>query len=340
MKGQVIELRRLGDELMLMTRLMICWYCSFFFEMKLGLFYYYRGVNVRVVFIFTSLVYIVLMAFKQHGTQVYECAEFDRCRTKLPYFQMIKSNRDIHLEKDGSGSRICPTCELGFRQVEFNERWTEERRQQYPQYCTMIAIEQARKLERKSRHWTQFGEVVESAKKEVDTINKQESGGYKISRKRRCQAVIDRAVEKAMYLANCVASSIIGPFVGGIADRFRKTAAIVTRLKDVEAKLTTFPQVQKWHDEYKKLEAEYHENQKYTTAAGKGTEQYKWLQAIDYMDELGPDMKCYNVCRAKTGEWNTTLNQYSTCGFCAPAKFWLKVPNKWKLYCCCDLGKN
>ena len=65
-------------------------------------------------------------------------------------------------------------------------------------------------------------------------------------------------------------------------------------------------------------------------------EQIAFRMFFDFMDTFGPDIRVYNVCRAKTG-YDQSTGCACSCGLAFPNKLWLQPdPNTWKFKCKLD----
>jgi len=86
----------------------------------------------------------------------------------------------------------------------------------------------------------------------------------------------------------------------------------------------------------------------YRTAMEKGVQQASFLKALDFADEVGPDIRMYNVCTQPDHE-------HGKCGFAFPSKLWwqkgegtrfgdlqgdmgLRSSKSWSFKCLCEWG--
>ena len=133
--------------------------------------------------------------------------------------------------------------------------------------------------------------------------------------------------------------------------RMRTTAVALRRMDIYEAALT-----QELHDIAREtLEAEYDkeagivvDQSTYRTAAEYQEDQGVFLKALDFADEVGPDIRMYNVCNQP--HWH-----YGKCGLAFPSKLWWQkgkgtrfghlkrdptftTSQRWSFKCMCEWG--
>ena len=91
--------------------------------------------------------------------------------------------------------------------------------------------------------------------------------------------------------------------------------------------------------EAERLHEEVVESGDYLTLKEMGDKQAEHLKSLDFMDTIGPNIRVFNVCRAKTG-CDLAKGTACSCGLAYPAKLWTKPdPNRWKCVCKAGLGK-
>ena len=118
--------------------------------------------------------------------------------------------------------------------------------------------------------------------------------------------------------------------------RIDKTAAISEEYDVAFNKYMDDPTNVDLKNRVEELEATYAATRDYQTLIEKGDQQVAYLKALDFVDALGPRLRLYNVCRARTN-YNMEKGCHCSCGMAFPAKMW-KRPNKtaWKWICQVD----
>ena len=85
-------------------------------------------------------------------------------------------------------------------------------------------------------------------------------------------------------------------------------------------------------------EAEFTAAMDYKTGEEYGDQQPEFLKAMDFFDEISPDFKLYNLCRANTG-WDEQNQKACACGFAFPSKLWKQEGSRWKFSCQVDWNR-
>ena len=85
-----------------------------------------------------------------------------------------------------------------------------------------------------------------------------------------------------------------------------------------------------------RLHEELAQSGDYQTLKETGDQQVEYLKALDFMDTIGPKIRIFNVCRAKS-KWDFKKEVACSCGLAYPSKLWLQ-PDKtrWKWVCSLD----
>ena len=118
--------------------------------------------------------------------------------------------------------------------------------------------------------------------------------------------------------------------------RIDKTAAISEEYDVAFNKYMDDPTNVDLKNRVEELEAKHAAASDYQTLIEKGDQQVAYLKALDCVDALGPRLRLYNVCRAKT-LYNMEKGCHCSCGMAYPAKMW-KQPDKtaWTWICQVD----
>ena len=142
--------------------------------------------------------------------------------------------------------------------------------------------------------------------------------------------------------ARDMASSMINALTtGGMMDAFLKAGERFAALSVSDAVVGISEAYEKYMAEPTKENLDDLEQKEMTimeaedfTTAGHRDDQVAVLKALDFSDQIAPNWRMFNCCRAKVV---TNTNESESCGCAMPAAFWSQ-PNKatWKFYCKMD----
>jgi len=159
-----------------------------------------------------------------------------------------------------------------------------------------------------------------------------------------------KSLAEVMVMAMIKSSSFHDAFEeAGI--RSLETAEAVERLDRLEKDL----ECAMWPDEARQIETQIEgamrdiaDQATYKTAMEHGDQQPSFLKALDFADEVGPDIRMYNVCTQPDPE-------HGKCGYAFPSKLWwqkgegtrfgdlqgelgFRTSKSWSFKCLCEWG--
>ena len=161
--------------------------------------------------------------------------------------------------------------------------------------------------------------------------------GEELTWSKRKKAVMNRAEKlAAAFLEALKDGQLIGVFEKAGA-QLQVSAAVHEEYEEALTVYLQDPLNKEKKKRAEELEQQCAETHDYQTLKEKGVDmQIKYLKALDFVDTLGPSMRVYNVCRARTG-WNDELGVACSCGLAYPNKMWHQPDkNKWQWYCRVD----
>ena len=108
----------------------------------------------------------------------------------------------------------------------------------------------------------------------------------------------------------------------------------------------TEQEYKRWYDTYmndpkdlakkealEEIEELYYGQEEYQTLKEMGRAQPAYLEALDLVDHVGPKMRLYRVCRARTW-YDARKDALCSCGLAFPAKMWLHSDKTYGLSVC------
>ena len=183
----------------------------------------------------------------------------------------------------------------------------------------------------KGKEWNARADAMLKARDEIDAENKDTD--VKMTSTKRRKAILDRATSLAQAMVEVIKE-------GGFFEAFAGAGLRMERAND------TAELYQKAFDDYmndpkneekkravEEMEEAYAATRDYQTCLEKGEQQVDYLKALDFVDTIGPKMRIYNVCRAKTS-WDWSRGVACSCGLAFPNKMWYQPnPHRWKYKC-------
>ena len=274
------------------------------------------------------------MAFES-SKKTYACAS---CGVQRTHFKLMASHRAEHAYKRECDDvvqykRICTGCELNYRIKEF-QSFSQEEKEEQPEYPTMEAVQKDLKLRNKGRMWVGTIKHLQEAKAEIKREREKENAPHKSVKEQR-RSILARAKEMmARTLYECLTE-------GGLLDGISRAGRRMEEQEEYSKEyMRLFNEQQEDPGNLEKREAVEEAERKlagmndYHTCSIYGTEsQPEYLKALDFVDKVTPRIRYFNVCRAKTGAWDNVRQCAGTCGLAFPAKMWYRFPNTWKYRC-------
>jgi hypothetical protein len=316
------------------------------------------------------------MAFRsENGT--HRCG---LCRTEERYFKLYCSERPQHLRVDAEGGthnlRICKQCEQKVREDEWAE-WTPAQRAENPKYTEMDTVNKAHKRQCKGERWYQAGLAMKGARDEINEeirrdrieLNKMQvddsvSCDWEVvsttsmataSRKDKKAAILSKSKSLAFGLIESLmkCDMLMNGF-SSAGDRMRKTADAMETVIEREVaweRSEIDGAKEEIADHWETAAERVADHTTYQTASEHGDNQTTFLKALDFADEVGPDIRIYNVCTQQDCV-------YGKCGLAFPSKLWWQkgvgtrfeelkgsdysgaftTSKKWSFKCLCEWG--
>jgi hypothetical protein len=198
----------------------------------------------------------------------------------------------------------------------------------YVQFTLTVLFLETRNLTRKGIHWATKGGMIAKAKIEIG----KDMNLSALSSKEKRKATLSNAEMMANALMKAIQAGGLYEVFSQAGERYRVLATsegLNARLMSKYDEYLANPWNTELLAELESLEEQMEEAHDYTTMKG-DPEQVEYLKALDFVDALTPDLRCFNVCRAKLGSGET-------CGHAFPSKLWLQ-PDKarWKFKCQVD----
>jgi len=235
--------------------------------------------------------------------------------------------------------RLCKDCETDYR-IEEIKRWTQEERDQNELYATKLGVGRAIRRQAKGEDWFKTGEQMKKAKlalkeeREMDAqvqVNQMVVGDptadgavsmassvSSMSRGERRTWVLRKSKSLASALINCVLKDdTMWDAIAAAGERMQVTADAVEKMEQVEAELASSVGVSRALDEeWTRCAATVVDQTTYRTAGEHdAADQGVFLKALDFADEVGPDIRMYNVC-------TQPCETHGKCGLAFPSKLW------------------
>jgi len=263
-----------------------------------------------------------VMAFRSE-TATYRCG---LCKIEEKFFKLYCSERPKHLRVDEEGNthklRICKQCEQKEREDEWAE-WSDEKREENPKYTAMDVINKAHKRQCKGERWYQAGLAMKGARDEINEeirkdkieLNKMQvdesvssdqwemvsmSSLATSSRKEKKTAIMMKSKSLAFALIDQLMKCDM--LMNGFANAGK-------RMKDTaDAMEVVIEREVAWErseleiakesvaDMWEEAAGRVADHTTYQTASEHGENQSTFLKALDFADEVGPDIRIYNVC--------------------------------------------
>jgi len=279
------------------------------------------------------------MAFSSY-TALHECA---LCKRKEKFFKLFRSERKEHTSTDDEGrryyQRLCVTCETGRRVEEING-WSQERINEAPTYATEESVSRDIKRQAKGERWYRTGQEMKKAKielkEEIQLEKIAEINSLCVDNRFNELASLASSVSSltkaekrtwVMHKSQSLATALVAAIfkcdmmvdvVGEPGDRMKLTAEALEKMDHAEASWdrATLPEAKATlEEEWSKAATIVADQATYQTAAECGRDQGVFLKALDFADEVGPDIRMYNVC-------TQPCSIYGKCGLAFPSKLW------------------
>ena len=237
-----------------------------------------------------------------------------------------KRERTMDTFEDGTTEywRICLECEQ-FRRLEDWSEWSTEQKEKRLDYCHINEITRDKNFMNKNMKWIQRSKNMARAKKEL-TVAKLLNG---LTNKQQKEAIRTRANELAESFLSALTDGGLWEVFEAAGDRMlHVTAPISEAYETVYLQYLEDPHNSNLKERLEYFQRKLFEAGSYKTMAHTGTAQPQYLKALDFQDSLGPSMRLYNVCRAKTG-WDCKRGIACSCGYAYPSKLWWRPdPNR------------
>jgi len=253
-------------------------------------------------------------------------------------------------------------CEA-FHRIEEIKTWTKEERDERPLYATKETVKKDIKRQAKGENWYRSGEQMKKAKTELKEEKAMEqqiqlnqvhvgassaasecsvlpgpknsassitSSISSMSRSERKTWVMRKAKSLAAALVNSLLQcNKMVDVVCEAGERMELTAEAVEKMEHYEAAIerATIPEArQSLEEEWKKCAAVVADQSTYRTAAEHGSkDQAVFLKALDFADEVGPDIRMYNVCTQPD-------DTHGKCGLAFPSMLWWQKRERYKVW--------
>ena len=249
---------------------------------------------------------------------------------------------------------LCQDCEHHFRIIEVSD-WSkrpENERNDDPDYASYDRVRRDLRKQARGENWFQSGVAMKLAKAalkeeaamgtsmpqinqavsvdgnsavssmdgamDVDAQSTTTSASSR-SRKERRTWVMKKSKSIAEGLVNALLKCNMthGSFEEA-GERMIATAEALEILEHYEAALeraTEPAAIVKIHEEIDRATADVADQATYRTASNHGLDQGAFLKALDFADEVGPDIRMCNVCTQPD-------DVHGKCGYAVPSKLW------------------
>ena len=248
--------------------------------------------------------------------------------------------------------RVCYDCELQYRlddwaddkipeEIKAKKGWDDWETYQRL-YANERAVRMTSKLAWKGQKWVCQGKALTaalaeiSAEKDLDPEKAKEK-----SRKQWSREVWQRAGTMApRFLLELRAGNLVQACLCA-GQRMLEAHEIDAECNELMQRLDGMsyddPAYETVLQKLEIAQEKYEKAKDYKTFKEKGDKQPEFLKAMDFDNQLGPNLRIWNVCRSKKGPWNDVENKAGTCGLCFPDKLWHQ-PNKsrWQFFCNVD----
>ena len=150
------------------------------------------------------------------------------------------------------------------------------------------------------------------------------------------RAIRKRATSLAQAFIEALKEQNLTDVFGGAGERLTAAASLGANYSEAYDSYMQDPSNEELRLETERLHEELVQSGDYHTLKETGDQQVEYLKALDFMDTIGPNIRIFNVCRAKTG-WDPKKGVACSCGFAYPNKLWLQPDkSRWKWVCSLD----
>ena len=198
----------------------------------------------------------------------------------------------------------------------------------------MAIINRDKNYENKGELWVQRTKYIVQAKRELAEEAERSGEGPAGDLKKR--AIRARATLLAQAFIEALKEQNLTDVFGSAGERLTAAASLEEDYTEAYDKYLQDPSNEELRLETERLHEELVQSGDYQTLIETGDQQVEYLKALDFMDTIGPNIRIFNVCRAKS-KWDFKKEVACSCGLAYPNKLWLQPDkSRWKWVCSLD----